>query len=614
MSWLTLIWSASGGACLTLGIIHLLVWCQKRTLRASLWFSGVAFGVAGIARIECAIMRATTPEHFLMLHRWGHVAFFVITISIIGFIQSYFQTGRPWLAWILFAHRAVVLVMTFVPGPTFNFRSVSAMMPFGFFGETLMAPRGVSSPWEKFGEASGLVLVIYILDAAIRLWKRGGRRDHQRALVVGGGVLLFISSCFLNSFLIHGGFARGGVPQAPYFISLSFLFIVVAMGFELSRDLFQVTQLASKLRENAESMSLAASAARMALWRWDIPNDTFWVSQDGHSLYGVPPNETIDLNRFLETLHPDDREPTRQLVLRTLDGDGDFHASYRVIHPDGSTRWIDARGSTDFDNRHQPLRMRGVSIDVTDRIRAENDARGLRQDLAHAGRVTLLGQLASALAHELSQPLGAMLRNSEAAEIILQQPAPDLEELRAIVHDIHADDRRASAVIDRLRSLLKKRDLQVQPVDLKDVISEVVHLLRSDATARSIELRISVAEKLPPIQGDRVHLSQVLLNLVVNAMDAIDLGEPNHRCVTLAASPEAGGRMDVSVRDSGPGIPADVMSRLFEPFFTTKSHGMGMGLPVSRTLVEAHHGTLSACNLPDGGAEFHISLPITPLP
>ncbi|HMP83216.1 MAG TPA: 7TM diverse intracellular signaling domain-containing protein, partial [Verrucomicrobiota bacterium] len=311
MNWITFLWSAAAGACLTLGVVHLLVWCWNRSQRANLWFSGLALSVAMVAVIECRIMRAGTPQEFLSLHRWGHVFFFFTILCIVGFVQTYLRTGRQWLARTLLAVRAVILLLAFVPGPTFNFREVTAMETFQFLGQTLTSPRGVPTPWEHLGNLSGLLLVWFVVDAAVRLWRKGNRRERQRAAAVASGVVMFVVSCAVNGLLIHHTGA-----QVPYFITLSFLFIVGAMGFELSRDLMQAARMAEELKGNAESMNLAADAARMAMWRWDVPPDSIWVSPHGRGLYGIGPDEPLKLQRFLEALHADDREPTRLAVQR----------------------------------------------------------------------------------------------------------------------------------------------------------------------------------------------------------------------------------------------------------------------------------------------------------
>jgi two-component system sensor kinase FixL len=220
----------------------------------------------------------------------------------------------------------------------------------------------------------------------------------------------------------------------------------------------------------------------------------------------------------------------------------------------------------------------------------------------------MLGQLASSLAHELSQPLGAILRNTEAAEMLLDAERPDVEELKAIVADIHRDDRRAGEVIDRLRALLKRRQMVSQPLHLDALVNDVQAVIRADAASRHVTIDWQVEPGLPPIAGDRVHLSQVLINLIINAMDAVMERAPADRRVAVQARRGDGQAVELCVSDTGHGIPPELLSRIFEPFYTTKESGMGMGLSICRTIVNEHRGALTAENRPEGGATFRISL------
>jgi two-component system, LuxR family, sensor kinase FixL len=601
MSWVTVIWSAAAGACLTLGVVHVLVWCWDRSLRASLWFAGVACSVAVMAGLENLIMRVRTPEQFYLLHRWGHVAFFVTIVCVVGFVQSYFRTGRPWLARLLIAVRALILVLAFVPGPTFNFREVTSMLPLDFLGETVMVPQGVTNPWEPLGEASGLLLLAYVVDAAIRLWRKGDLRERQRAFVVGGGVALFTVSCMINGILAHGG-----VAHVPYFITLSFLLLVAAMAFELSRDLMHAASNAGELRENAESMSLAAGAAQLAMWRWDIPHDVIWVSPNGRGLYGIPPGGNISLGRFLDTLHADDREPTRQRVQRALNGDGNFQAEYRVLLPDGVERWIGTRGHVEFDQGRRPLRMRGVSIDLTERKAAELEAAQHRAELAHLTRVTTLSELSGSLAHELNQPLAVILSNAQAAQRLLAQSPPDIAEASAILMDIVRADCRAGEVIQRLRALLKRGETALLPMSLNEAIEDVLRLAQSDLIGRGVAVVRRLADSLPEVKGDRVQLQQVVLNLILNGADAMSANEPGARRLNIVTA-RHGRVVRVSVRDEGCGLSTDA-EKIFQPFFTTKAHGLGMGLAICRVIIDAHKGRLWAEANPDRGTVFHFEL------
>jgi PAS domain S-box-containing protein len=286
---------------------------------------------------------------------------------------------------------------------------------------------------------------------------------------------------------------------------------------------------------------------------------------------------------------------------------GPFMTEYEVFARDKMLR-------LSFNVLRQDGKVFGISTfgrDLSEQKKAEREMLELHSSLAHSGRVTLLGQLASALAHELSQPLGAILRNAEAAELMLQEPSPDLEELRAIVTDIRADDQRAGKVIERLRSLLKRRSLDLQPIELNAVIAEVLSLVQTDAASRRVKLGFSAAPELPSVQGDRVHLQQVLLNLLVNAMDAVAESASPERNIRVTAHLTDPGMIEIRVCDNGPGLPGRLPERVFEHFFTTKANGMGMGLPVSKTIIEAHKGRIWAENQPGGGgACFCFTLPI----
>ena len=239
---------------------------------------------------------------------------------------------------------------------------------------------------------------------------------------------------------------------------------------------------------------------------------------------------------------------------------------------------------------------------------AEAEIQRQRAELAHATRVSTAGQLASSLAHELNQPLAAILRNAEAAEIFLQQPNPDFAELRAILADIRKDDQRAGGVIERLRSLLKRRNFEKVSVNLREMLEETRKLVEPEAAARRIQMTLDFPPKLPSVTGDRIQLQQVALNLILNGMDAIEILGPQRRQIVVSARETSDGA-EVAVVDCGGGIPPDKLPRLFEPFFTTKPNGMGMGLAISRTIIEAHGGKLTAANNPDGGATFRFTLP-----
>jgi two-component system, LuxR family, sensor kinase FixL len=263
-----------------------------------------------------------------------------------------------------------------------------------------------------------------------------------------------------------------------------------------------------------------------------------------------------------------------------------------------------------FDADGRITHFVGVKEDITAQRKAAVETKELRNALAHSDRVSQLGHLASALAHELSQPLGAILRNAEAAELMLVETVPDLDELRAIVADILHDNQRAGQVINRLRSLLKRGSLDPRPLDLCEVIDEALSLMRTDASARHVHLEFSCAPQLPRVSGDRVHLQQVLINLVVNAIDSLAAAGTEKANIRVQVCQTDATIVEVAVADNGPGITEEAIGSLFQPFFTTKAKGMGIGLTISKTIIEAHHGKLWAVNDAAGGARFCFTLPV----
>jgi two-component system, LuxR family, sensor kinase FixL len=239
----------------------------------------------------------------------------------------------------------------------------------------------------------------------------------------------------------------------------------------------------------------------------------------------------------------------------------------------------------------------------------ELEAQRLRQELAHIGRVSAMGELTASLAHELNQPLTAILNNAQVAQRFLAAEVVDVAEMREILNDIVADDKRAADVIRRLRLLLKKGDLEYVSLDLNEVVTEVARLVMSDAAIRNVPMRLETAAGLPRVRGDRVQLQQVVLNLVLNGLDA--MREPGARegGLVIRTLSDGAGLVAVAVQDAGPGIADKDADHIFNALYTTKSEGIGMGLAIVRTIVDAHGGRITAENNPDGGATFQFTLP-----
>ncbi|PYJ17848.1 MAG: hypothetical protein DME96_04570 [Verrucomicrobia bacterium] len=855
MNWVTIIWAMGGGACLTLALMHLVVWCKDRAARANLVFAVMATAVAVLAALELAMMRAETPGQFGIAVRWLHVPAWVIVASLVGFVRLYLKAGRRWLAWTVVAMRTLSLILNFIFSPNINYREIIALRHISFLGESVSVAVGVPNPWMLVAQLSLLLLVIFVTDATITAWRRGERR---KALMVGGSIVLFVMAGTAEGVVI-----AWGIISMPVSVSLFYQGIVVAMAYELSYDVLRaatltrqlqaseaglreseerfrvvadsspvliwmsgldklctffnkvwleftgrtveqemgngwaegvhpddfqsclktyveafdarepfvmqyrlrrhdgeyrwisdtgvprydaqrnfagyigscvdVTELISKeeaLRDSEERMSLAADAAGLIVWTWDVRRDEVWLSDKDRAFFGFSQREKLNADRVRSIVHSEDRQFVRQLVENSLRTREEIEAEYRVVLPDGKVRWVTRRGRVEFDGNGEPTCERGVLLDITERKQAEekfrlateaspsgivlvNDrgrivlvnthveklfgyereelvgetvdvlvperfagqhpahreqvlaaptaramgagrelfgrrkdgsefpveiglnpiqtpegtlvlaavvdisARKLaeaealqhREEVGHLSRVAVMGEMAASIAHELNQPLSGIISNASAGQRFIDRGDVDLRELRELLADIVADGRRAGDVIRGLQSMVKKGSPTRQRVNLNELVMNVVRMIGPNAAHHSCDVQTLLDPDLPPIEADPIQLQQVLINLVINAFDAMCNTSLSRRKVVIATERNGDGAVCMSVRDYGTGIPEEARERLFDHFFTTKAEGLGMGLGIVRSIVESHAGTVAAENVDGGGARFHLTLP-----
>jgi len=600
MSWVTVIWSMAAGVSLTLAAVHLLVWLRDRAAIANLLFSVSAVAAAVIAGQELAVMRAQAPAEFAGILRWMHVSAAAIVVAVVWFIRCYLGAGRLWLAWAITCLRGLILIANFL-FPNATFAEIHALREVSWLGESLSAPIGEMNPWRYAIHLSTLLLVVYILDAAITAQKLGKRRHAWSLAAV---ILLAIAL----SAVFSGLMVRGVLPGP--LLALVYLVIVVAMAVELSGDLLRARRMARELRESRERMLLAAEAADLGLWEWDVVRDEIWTNEVVDARAGISAARPVGLRGYLALVHPDDRERIEAAIQRTLAEAAELQEEYRMAGPDGKEHWFDARGRVEYDDKRQPLRLRGVSADITARKRLEAEAQRHRNQLARAQRVLALGQLSSALAHELNQPLGAILRNAEAGENFLRQDPPDLGEVGEILADIRRDDQRAAAVIERMRTLLQHKPLRLEAIAPRELAQQAAATLETEIRARHVTLSVEALVDLPKVRGDRIQLQQVFINLLLNSLDALRNTAEDRRHIALHAARSEHAMVLFSIEDNGDGFEPDRLSDLFVPYYTTKADGIGLGLSISKTIVEAHGGRIHAENRLAGGARVRFSLPV----
>ncbi|PYJ59616.1 MAG: PAS domain-containing sensor histidine kinase, partial [Verrucomicrobia bacterium] len=582
--------------------MYLTVWCKQRQSWVHLLFSCSAIAAAAISAFELEMMNAQTVERYEALVRWIHVPVWVLMLSFVAFVRIYLHAGRAWLAWSIYGLRTLVLILNFIFPVSINFRDITDIRHFSWAGEIVSVPVDLPNPWGLISSFTLLLLLIFSVDATFTVWRRG---DRRRALLVGGSMI------FGATLAWHVPLVIWGVIEVPFFLGFTYTAIVAAMGYELSNDMVQAARLASELELSDKRLNLAADSADLGLWEWDLSKDEIWVTPTHRAKLGFPVSGKITFEDLISGCHPDDRDKVRQTIQDAIENGKDYEAEFRKVLADGSVRWVAARGRVQVDEHGKPIRLLGVSMDITARKQAELEAARQQQDLAHFARVTTLGELSCSLAHELTHPLTAILSNAQAILRFLARDDADLDEVREILNDIVTEDQRAGEVIHRLRLLLKKGEPQEQydDVDLNEVVRDVLKLIRNDLINQNVTVDTDLAQSLPAVIGDRVQLQQVLLNLVLNACEAMADCDSSERQLLIASKSEKG-TVRVSVTDRGGGVSEGKREQVFERFFTTKKEGMGLGLSICRTIINAHRGEIWATNNGDGGATFHFSLPI----
>jgi PAS domain S-box-containing protein len=380
-------------------------------------------------------------------------------------------------------------------------------------------------------------------------------------------------------------------------------------------DVTAAKQAEEALRRSEGYLADAQRLSRTGSWAWNAATrqSVYW-SQENYRLFGFDPEGGIPSDEaFYQRIHPEDRDRIRREVFLERPHEGsDFDVDFRIILPGGVIKYVRSTGHPVRNISGDLLEYVGTSIDVTERKQADEERERLRQlqaDLAHLSRVTTMGELTASLAHEIRQPISAAMTNAKTCLRWLGRDEPDLAEGREAAARIVKDVTRAADIMRRISSLFKKEALQRELVDVNELIREMIVLLRSEANRYSVSIRIELADDLPNVVADRVQLQQVFMNLMLNGIDAMK--DTTRKGELTITSQVEHGQVQVSVSDNGVGLRPEQADQIFKAFFTTKDNGTGMGLPISRSIIESHGGHLWATGVPGSGATFQFTLPAT---
>ena len=525
---------------------------------------------------------------FVRLNGWGQ--------------SSYWEVWRArFLANALATLTLVPLVLTWCRRPSGSVRPVSP----DAIGEAAALACGLLVAgllvFEYHDASTVLMPAILYLPLPFMLWAafRFGPRGASAVCTVVGFLAI------VGAAHGRGPFAAGSSADNALAVQLFLIFVCVFL-LCLAAVMAERNEAERALRESEDRYRAVVDSHTDLLCRY-LPDTTItFVNAAYCRFFGRSAAELIG-RKFIDFVPEGAREAVLVNIERAIRSQGPVTLEHEVIMSDGNLRWqqwidepVRAEGVATGE-------MQGIGRDITERKRMEDH----RRELSHATRLVMVGELTAGIAHEINQPLGAILCNVDAAEMLLDSQSDCIDEVRKILDDIRRDDIRASEVIRHMRSLLRKREMEMRPLDLNALIDEVLRLVASDAARRQtiIETRLN---PVGHVNGDRVHLQQVLLNLVLNGLEAmVDTPRSRRRLIVFSGRTESGD-IEVCVSDAGHGIPAERMRTIFESFVSTKPDGMGLGLSIARSIIEAHGGRIEARNNAMAGAMFRFELPAYP--
>src|SRR5437762_1809736 len=488
MNWITVVWSINIGACLTLAAMYLTVWCKQRESWVHLLFSCSAIAAAAISAFELGMLTAQTVERYQALVRWIHLPTWLLTLSFVAFVRLYLRAGRRWLAWSIYGLRTLVLILNFISPVSINFRTITDIHHFSWGGEIVSVPVGPPNAWGLLSSFSLFLLLIFSVDAAISVWRRG---DRRRALLIGGSMI------FGAILAWHVPLVIWGIIEVPFFLGFTYTAIVAAMAYELSSDMARAARLTRELEISEKRFNLAADSANLGMWEWDLEKDEIWVTPTRRAQLGFPASGRITFAELISRWHEGDRNKIRQAVNEAIQHGKDYQVEFRVLPPDGSMRWVCARGRVQVDEHGKPKRLTGISLDVTARKEAEVLAQQQRNEL-----------------ERLRQQKTAFLEREVAERARLEREVIEscAREQRRIAYDLH-DGVGQQLVGIALSAKLLEQQLRAERPAEAEKASAIVRLANEAAwqtrlTARSLEGADGVGDLKTALESLAMNISE----------------------------------------------------------------------------------------------------------
>jgi len=602
MSWITVIWSMNAAACLTLAALYGLVWCKERDNWVHLLFSCSAVAAAAISAFELWMTNARTVEQYELLVRWIHVPTWILIVSFVAFVRLYLHAGRAWLAWGIYGLRTLVLILNFIFPVSINFKAITDIRHFSWAGEIVSVPVGIPNPWGLLSHISLLLLLVFCVDAAITVWRRG---DRRRALLVGGSMI------FGAILAWHVPLVIWGIIDVPFFLGFTYTGIVAVMGYELSSDMARAARLTHELEVSEKRFNLAADSANLGMWEWDLEKDEIWVTPTRRAQLGFSVSGRITFQELISRWHEDDREKVQQAVNEAIQHGKDYQAEFRSVRADGSVQWVCARGRVHMDEQRKPKRLTGISLDITARKEAEALARQQRHELEQlrqqktaflerevAERARLEREVIEScareqrrIAYELHDGVGQQLVSIALSAKLLE------EQLRP---EGPAEAEKASAIVRLANEAARQVRLTARSLEGADGVGDLKTALESLAMNISQNCRVRSTVKasgasLPVSAPVSAQLYRIAQEAVRNA---IEHGAAREVLIQLTF----GNRdMVLTVQDDGEG-------------FNTKTKGPGMGLRIMRYRAQCIGGSCEVHAGPTQGTLVHCRVPLEAQP